>query len=97
MSTLLHIDSSPMGETSVTRTLTQQFVREWRNVHPAGRILSRDLAAIDIPVVDANWISANFTPKAVRTAEQNKVLRLSTEFTTQLLTADEYCYRCADA
>lgn len=87
---LLHIDSSPMGEGSVSRQLTREFVDRWRAAHPDGTVLTRDLTAMRIPVIDAVWIAANLTPKEVRTEEQEKVLALSTELTRELLTADEY-------
>jgi FMN-dependent NADH-azoreductase len=65
-------------------------VQLWRRAHPLGRVISRDLAAIDIPVIDATWISANLTPKELRLPEQNEILALSTKFTKELLEADEY-------
>lgn len=90
MSILLHIDSSPTGEASISRHLTREFVRRWRSVNPQGEVMSRDLTAIDIPVIDEAWISANLTPRESRTREQNDSLSLSTEFTSELLYADEY-------
>ncbi|MEI9976076.1 MAG: NAD(P)H-dependent oxidoreductase [Ignavibacteriota bacterium] len=92
MPTLLHIDSSPMGEDSVTRYLTREFVRLWRFANPLGRVISRDLAANEIPVVDAAWVRANMTPKESRTPEQNEVLALSTILTGEVLDADEYVF-----
>lgn len=90
MPILLHIDSSPMGEGSISRHLTCEFVQIWRAANPQGTVISRDLAAIDIPVIDAAWVSANMTPKESRTQEQNDVLALSTELTRDVLDADEY-------
>ncbi|MBN9657626.1 MAG: NAD(P)H-dependent oxidoreductase [Acidobacteria bacterium] len=87
---LLHIDSSPMGQESVSRQLTHEFVKRWRAAHPTGTVTSRDLTAMEIPVIDAEWITANLTPREVRTAEQERVLTLSTELTQELLAADEY-------
>jgi len=34
MSTLLRIDSSPMGEHSISRKLTSQFTNTWAKAHP---------------------------------------------------------------
>ena len=90
MAVLLHIDSSPMGEASISRSLTEEFVANWRSANPQGRVITRDLAATAIPVIDAAWVAANFTPKESRTPQQNDILALSTEFTTELLRADEY-------
>ena len=90
MPVLLLIDSSPMGEASITRDLTREFVRRWRKANPQGRVIERDLVTVEIPVVNATWIAANLTAKEARTREQNEILRLSTEFVRELLEADEY-------
>ena len=90
MSILLHIDSSPMGSTSISRQLTREFVKRWRTANPHGTVIYRDLATITIPVIDAAWISANLTPREARTREQTDILALSTELTRELLEADEY-------
>ena len=74
MSILLHIDSSPTGEASISRHLTREFVRRWRSVNPQGEVMSRDLTAIDIPVIDEAWISANLTPRESRTRDRMTVL-----------------------
>ncbi|MGC4051982.1 MAG: NAD(P)H-dependent oxidoreductase [Paludibaculum sp.] len=87
---LLHIDSSPMGAGSISRELTHEFVERWRAAHPAGAVLRRDLTAMTIPVVDAEWIVANLTPKEQRTPRQEEALALSTELARELLAADEY-------
>ncbi len=92
MSLLLHIDSSPMGEDSISRCLTAEYVCRWREANPRGQILSRDLAAIEIPVIDASWIAANLTPSDARTPAQNEILALSTQLTRDLLQADEYVF-----
>jgi FMN-dependent NADH-azoreductase len=90
MPTLLHIDSSPMGEASITRELTRGFVWRWRNANPQGRIIERNLAKIEIPVIGPKWIAANLTAPEARTCEQSEILRLSAEFVQELVEADEY-------
>lgn len=90
MQTLLQIDSSPMGEASISRHLTKEFVRRWRLANPQGRVVSRDLTAVAIPVIDAAWVAANWTPKESRTPQQNQLLTFSTKLTAELLDADEY-------
>ncbi|HEY6333944.1 MAG TPA: NAD(P)H-dependent oxidoreductase [Blastocatellia bacterium] len=87
---LLHIDSSPMGEYSMSCRLTKEFARRWARSHPHAEVIYRDLTRLDIPVIDAVWIMANQTPKKSRTEEQNKVLKLSSKFTSDLFEADEY-------
>lgn len=58
--------------------------------NPQGRVISRDLAKINIPVIDAAWVFASQTPKPSRTQQQNDHLALSTAFVQEMLDADEY-------
>ncbi|HTA53072.1 MAG TPA: NAD(P)H-dependent oxidoreductase [Candidatus Acidoferrum sp.] len=90
MPTLLQIDSSPMGEDSVSRQLTREFAQRWRSVNPEGTVISRDLNAVAIPVVEAAWVNAIYTPEESRTADQKDLLWLSGQFARELLKADEY-------
>lgn len=95
MSVLLHIDSSPLLETSVSRELSRHFVAEWKARHPYGTVIVRDLSLIDIPPVSAQWIGANFTPPAERTPEQRTQLQLSDTLVAELQAADEYVFGVA--
>ena len=90
MSRLLQIDSSPMGDASISRHLTREYARNWLRAHPDGRVVVRDLCRVAIPTIDAAWSAADFTPAAARTAQQHALLALSTTFTTELRDADEY-------
>lgn len=90
MSILLHIDSSPMGDDSISRRLTREFAERWRAANPDGQVIYRDLAATRIPVIDAAWVAANYTPVERRTPQQNSLLELSNEFSAELLDTDEY-------
>jgi FMN-dependent NADH-azoreductase len=53
MSTLLHIDSSPLYGRSVSRELTAAFVTQWKAAHPDGRVIDRDLNATAMPPISA--------------------------------------------
>jgi FMN-dependent NADH-azoreductase len=90
MATLLKLDSSPMGDHSISRKLTAKFTDTWRKSHPAGRVISRDLATSKIPMVDGLWIGAAHTPEESHTLEQQKALALSDELIAELLQADEF-------
>jgi len=46
---LLHIDSSILGEASVSRALTREIVSRWRAAHPGIEVTHRDLAARELP------------------------------------------------
>ena len=61
MATLLKIDSSPMGEHSISRKLTTEFVASWRQAHPGGEVISRDLTRTELAPVNGNWVGAAYT------------------------------------
>lgn len=94
MPTLLHIDSSPL-ESSISRELTREFVKTWKNTHPDGTVIYRDLAANAPRPVDTTWIYSSFTPQHSRTEEQKAALALSDELIAELEGADEYVFGVA--
>jgi FMN-dependent NADH-azoreductase len=92
MPTLLDIDSSPLAETSISRQLTAEFVRSWKLANPAGKVITRDLAATSIPPVSGAWIGAVYAPEDARTADQRSLLTLSDTLIAELQEADEYVF-----
>jgi len=90
MSTLLHIDSSPLYGRSVSRQLTGAFVAEWKSSHTDGTVVYRDLNATQIPPISAEWVGAAYTPEEARTPQQAALLSLSDSQLTELEQADEY-------
>lgn len=87
---LLRIDSSPFGTMAISRRLTEEFLQGWLAENPDGTVITRDLTAMQIPIVTSAWVTANYTPKGSRTSEQNEILDLSAELIAELLKADEY-------
>jgi FMN-dependent NADH-azoreductase len=87
---LLKIDSSPMGERSISRKLIEEFAKTWIKSHPNGSVVSRDLTTTDIPVIDGGWVAAAYTPEDARTAEQKETLRVSDMLIADLQKANEY-------
>jgi FMN-dependent NADH-azoreductase len=92
MPTLLHLDSSPLGEASISRHLTSEFVDSWKLANPDGKVITRDLTKSGLVTIDAAWIGAAYTPEASRTAEQRQALALSDELLEELFAADEYVF-----
>jgi FMN-dependent NADH-azoreductase len=90
MSTLLHIDSSPLYGRSVSRELTAVFVTQWKASHPDGRVIDRDLNATAMPPINAEWVGAVYTPEEARTPQQKELLSLSDSLLAELEQADEY-------
>src|ERR1700732_677497 len=92
MTTLLKLDSSPMGQGSISRKLTAKFAETWLKSHPGGRVIERDLTILDLPVVDASWVGAAHTPESSRTAAQSKTLAASDSLINDLEQADAYVF-----
>jgi FMN-dependent NADH-azoreductase len=92
MPTLLHIDSSPLGDVSISRHLTNEFVQNWKLANPDGKIITRDLTKTSIAPVTAAWVGAAYTPDDARTPEQRELLALSDTLVAELLSADEYVF-----
>ena len=93
MSTLLRVDSSPFsGEASFSRQLTSEFVAQWRDSHPDGRVMERDLAKTALEPVNAEWVVASHTLESNRTPEQNAALTTSDQLIAELQAADEYVF-----
>lgn len=88
MPTLLVVESSPRGEHSMSRGLTQLFVEQWMKNHPGGRVVERDLMKSNLPFVTMPWLGAYFAPPEQHTAEMNDILRLSNELVDEILAAD---------
>jgi len=78
-----------MGERSISRKLTAAFARTWSKTHPGGTVLARDLTAIDIPVINGEWVAAAYTPENARTAEQKEILAVSDSLIADLQESDE--------
>jgi FMN-dependent NADH-azoreductase len=92
MPTLLHVDSSPLYGSSVSRQLTAAFVNQWKSSHPDGTIIDRDLNASPIPPINAELVGAAYSPEEARTSDQKKLLALSDTLIAELEQADEYVF-----
>lgn len=88
MTTLLHIDSSPRGERSLSRKLSQAFVDQWRAREPAADVIVRDVGRNPPPLITEAWIAAAFTPPDARTPAQRDELMLSDQLIAELARAD---------
>ena len=90
MPTLLHLDSSPMGEASVSRHLSALYAAKWQAANPDATVITRDLTTSALTPVTAAWVAAAYTPAEALTSEQKDVLALSDELIAELESADEY-------
>jgi len=62
MTTLLHIEVSPMGDNSVSRQVSAEFLTAWASAHPDGTIVTRDLSVEPVPHLDGESIFAGYVP-----------------------------------
>lgn len=85
---ILVIESSPLGERSLTRQLTAKTVQQLQQAHPASQLVTRDLAAVPFPHLDATTIGAYFTPPDQRNPVLAEAVKLSDTAVAELQQAD---------
>lgn len=92
MAHILYLDSSPRGDRSISRTLTKEFITEWKASYPNDTVTYRDLGHYPVPAVDEPWIAASFTPAESRTTELAAAIKTSDELIDEFLAADHYVF-----
>lgn len=85
---VLHIDSSPLGDHSVSRKLTAKVLAELKESHPDTQIVTRDLGTSPLPHLNGITVGAFFTPPDQRNEALNEALKQSDEVIDELFTAD---------
>ncbi|PHQ94017.1 MAG: FMN-dependent NADH-azoreductase [Marinosulfonomonas sp.] len=81
--TILRIDASARKTDSVSRDLSDRIIARFNDA----KVISRDLAN-PLPLLDQDWVGANFTPADDRSPEQNEKLELSDQLIDELRAAD---------
>ncbi len=81
--TVLHIDASARRDGSITRALTARIVERLSD----SDIIRRDLD-VALPIIDSDWVGANFTPADQRTQAQQQTLTTSDDLLGELRRAD---------
>jgi FMN-dependent NADH-azoreductase len=92
MTQILHIDSSPRGDRSVSRMLSREFVEAWKATHAGDTVMYRDLGHDPVPHVDENLIAAMFSSPDALTSEQAVALAASDELVDEFLAADRLVF-----
>ncbi|WP_428630861.1 FMN-dependent NADH-azoreductase [Sphingopyxis sp.] len=88
MSHILRIDASARNSGSTTRQLTDQLVARLVEQGYGANVTQRDLALTPPALLTENWVGANFTDDAERSADQKAALALSDELIAELEAAD---------
>ena len=66
---ILQVDSSPLGERSVSRKFTAAVVAGLLAKHPGATVASHDYGTAPLPHLDGTTIAAFFTPPEKRSPE----------------------------
>lgn len=92
MAHILHLDASPRGSRSVSRTLSKEFIDFWKAENHNDTITYRDIGHHPVPFVSEDWIAAAFTPPDQRTPELAAAIQISDELIDEFLSADRYVF-----
>lgn len=84
--TVLRVDSSPKGGSSVTRSFTDRLVRTLGDSGREVETVTRDTN--DLPYLDEVWAGATFTDPNDRSADQKEALAISDTLVAELQNAD---------
>lgn len=92
MTHILHLDASPRGDRSVSRTLSKEFINQWQAAHPNDTITYRDIGHYPVPFVSEDWIAAAFTPPDQHTPQLAAAIQISNQLIDEFLAADRYVF-----
>ncbi|MEM7564556.1 MAG: NAD(P)H-dependent oxidoreductase [Pseudomonadota bacterium] len=84
---ILQLDASANQSASVSRNLGLKLTETLKKHYPASNLRQRDLNQ-DIPLIDAQWVNANFTREPDRSDDQAAQLELSDQLIEELKQAD---------
>jgi len=88
MTTLLQINTSLFAEGGTSSKLAHQFVDAWRQQHPDGTVVVRDLGAEPLPHLSAERFRAFLTPADERTPAQQAHAAASDALIDEIKAAD---------
>lgn len=89
---LMHVDASPKGEKSNSRTLARFFVGLLQDRMPCLDVDYLDLTVETPPHVTREFAEATYTPRDQRTAEMIVILSTSDALCSRLLAADSLLF-----
>ncbi|MEO6568208.1 MAG: NAD(P)H-dependent oxidoreductase [Opitutaceae bacterium] len=86
---LLVIDASPRSERSHSRKLSAHYVAAWREAHPLGHTVNRDLAQDPPPFISEAWVVGAFAPAEDQPSDAREAIAVSNRYVDEFLAADE--------
>jgi len=88
MSTLLRLDTSILGDNSVSRCLLDELETRLRNVLGPLAVVYRDFNSEPVPHLDAQWLQALTTAPEDRSSEQQRQADYSDNLVSELQSAE---------
>lgn len=88
MTTLLQINTSLFSSQGQSSQLADHVVNGWKEKHPAGRVVLRDLASEPVPHLDGARFTAFIVKPEERTPAQQEIVAYSDALIDELKTAD---------
>lgn len=88
MAHLLHIDSSILGDGSVSRKLSARAAEAWKAANPGGTVTYRDLGAEPVPHLTSADGIARMVPEEHQTPAQAASYALTKELVGEIVEAD---------
>jgi FMN-dependent NADH-azoreductase len=85
---LLRVDASLRTTGSISRALADSAEQEWRQQHPTGTVLHRDLGLEPLPAIWPAAVAASMTPQDERAPDQDEAAGLAAELADELVVAD---------
>lgn len=85
---ILHLDSSILGDASVSRQLGRELVSRWQQQDPALQLVQRDVGSELIPLLDGRVLAAGALEPALRTPFQQAQAELNGELIAELSASD---------
>ena len=85
---ILQINASARGDAANSSQLASALVAGLKRQHPEAQVLIHDLGSAPHPTLDADALSALFTPADARTAEQQARVEQDDALIAQVQTAD---------
>lgn len=89
MTSLLHIEVSPSGNQSVSRGISEEFVKAWKLSHPEGTIIGKDFASNPVPHLDGEAIFGQYSPPEQQSAAMKEKYAYRIELIKEITNADE--------
>lgn len=88
MKSILVLESSPRGDLSISKKLTQRVLKKLKSIHKDVEITIEDIALNPAPHLTISQMDSFFTQEMQRSVEQKNIIQISDRYIEQLKKAD---------